>query len=59
VALTAAGVLPLINTIGVAATNALSAVLAWLGFVLLWCTIRYGGQMRAWLDVGYSTTQDV
>ncbi|KZT19170.1 MFS general substrate transporter [Neolentinus lepideus HHB14362 ss-1] len=40
VALTAAGVLPLINTIGVAATNALSAVLAWLGFVQVPITFR-------------------
>ncbi|EPQ50676.1 MFS general substrate transporter [Gloeophyllum trabeum ATCC 11539] len=51
-------VLPLINRIGVAATDALAAAIAWLGFVLLWCTIRYGGKMRAWLDVGYSTIQD-
>ncbi|TFK45914.1 MFS general substrate transporter [Heliocybe sulcata] len=57
-AMTAAVVLPIINAIGVAATNALSAGLAWLGFILLWCTIRYGAQMRAWLDVGYSTIED-
>lgn len=48
-------VLPLINLIGVAATNALAAMLAWLGFGILWLTIRYGEQMRAWVDMGYST----
>lgn len=25
---------------------------------LLWCTIRYGDKMRAWVDVGYSTAED-
>ncbi|GBE82904.1 MFS general substrate transporter [Sparassis crispa] len=52
------GVLPLINLIGVAATDGIAAVLAWAGFVLLWATIRYGEKMRAWLDVGYSTMRD-
>ncbi|KAF8889815.1 hypothetical protein BD779DRAFT_1519051 [Infundibulicybe gibba] len=42
------GVIPLIDMIGVAAANFLVAVIAWLGFGLLWCMIRYGSQMRAW-----------
>jgi hypothetical protein len=25
---------------------------------LLWCTIRYGDQMRGWVDVGYSTAEN-
>ncbi|KAF8870318.1 major facilitator superfamily domain-containing protein [Infundibulicybe gibba] len=51
-------ILPLINMIGVAATNALAAVLAWLALGILLCTIRYGTQMRAWVDVGYSTAEN-
>ncbi|KAH9890473.1 MFS general substrate transporter [Cubamyces lactineus] len=56
VALSTAGILPLINTIGVAATDTLFAVIAWGGFALIVLTIRYGDRMRAWVDVGYTTT---
>jgi len=52
------GILPLIDKIGVAATNALTASLAWVGCLVLWCTIRYGTQLRAWVDVGYSTAEN-
>ncbi|KAF8061835.1 major facilitator superfamily domain-containing protein [Lyophyllum atratum] len=52
------GILPLIDLIGVAGTNALSALLAWIGCFVLWCTIRYGAQMRAWVDVGYTAVED-
>ncbi|OBZ75053.1 MFS antiporter QDR3 [Grifola frondosa] len=50
VALATACVLPLINKIGVAATDAISAAIAWIGFFLIWLTIRYGDRMRAWVD---------
>ncbi|TFK82583.1 MFS general substrate transporter [Polyporus arcularius HHB13444] len=58
IAFTTAGFLPLINKIGVFATDALFAVIAWLGFGLLLLTIRYGDRMRAWVDMGYSTVRD-
>ncbi|KAI1785644.1 MFS general substrate transporter [Ganoderma leucocontextum] len=53
-----AGMLPLINAIGVAATNALFALIAWLGFGMILLTIRYGYRMRAWVDIGYTTSRD-
>lgn len=53
-----AGVMPMIDTYGVLITNLVSACLAWIGFVLLFVTVRYGDQMRAWADVGYSTVAD-
>ncbi|OCH87265.1 MFS general substrate transporter [Obba rivulosa] len=58
VSITISPILPLINMIGVARTNALAALVAWLGAVVLWCTIAYGDKMRAWVDVGYSTIED-
>ncbi|KDQ59898.1 hypothetical protein JAAARDRAFT_126502 [Jaapia argillacea MUCL 33604] len=57
IAVTSTAILPLINTIGVAGTDALAAFVGWIGFVLIYLTIRYGEQMRAWADVGYSTAQ--
>ncbi|KAI0294293.1 MFS general substrate transporter [Multifurca ochricompacta] len=53
-ALATASFLPLINGVGVLATNAIAATVAWIGFVLLCIAIRYGERMRAWVDVGYS-----
>ncbi|TBU29305.1 MFS general substrate transporter [Dichomitus squalens] len=53
-----AGTLPLIESIGVTATNALFAFIAWLGLGLILLTIRYGDRMRAWQDIGYTTTRD-
>ncbi|KAI0628836.1 MFS general substrate transporter [Trametes polyzona] len=58
IAMITACILPLINTIGVAATGAVFAAIAWLGFVLILLTIKYGDRMRAWVDVGYSTARD-
>ncbi|EIW61033.1 MFS general substrate transporter [Trametes versicolor FP-101664 SS1] len=57
VALATAGILPLINAVGVAAADAIFAVVAWFGFLLIVLTIRYGDRMRAWVDVGYSTAE--
>ncbi|KAF9239076.1 major facilitator superfamily domain-containing protein [Melanogaster broomeanus] len=51
VAVVSALVMPSIETIGVAATNGISAVLALLGCFLIWLTIRYGDRMRAYVDV--------
>lgn len=61
--------IPSVETIGVAATNSISGILALFGYVyvslvslsvgvdeqdsLVWLTIRYGKQMRAYVDVGY------
>ncbi|EIW61025.1 MFS general substrate transporter [Trametes versicolor FP-101664 SS1] len=53
-----AGILPLINAIGVAATGAIFAGVAWIGFGLTFFTIKYGDRMRASVDVGYSTARD-
>ncbi|KAF8577031.1 MFS general substrate transporter [Ramaria rubella] len=50
------GVLPLINEIGVLATNTLTAILSLVAFGLLWVTIKYGTELRAWLDVGYTSS---
>ncbi|TFK50048.1 MFS general substrate transporter [Heliocybe sulcata] len=49
---------PLIDSIGVAWTNAIFALTAWVGFGLLWCTIQYGGRMRAWVDVAPADNRD-
>jgi len=48
-------ILPSINTIGVFPTNAISAILGWLGALLMWVTIKYGDRMRGYVDVGFST----
>ncbi|KAG8217168.1 major facilitator superfamily domain-containing protein [Butyriboletus roseoflavus] len=45
--------IPSVETIGVAATNSASGILALLGYFLIWLTIRYGKHMRAYVDVGY------
>ncbi|KAH0830224.1 MFS general substrate transporter [Lanmaoa asiatica] len=45
--------IPSVETIGVAATNSISGVLALFGYFLIWLTMRYGEQMRAYVDVGY------
>ncbi|KAI0781543.1 MFS general substrate transporter [Trametes elegans] len=58
IALITAAILPTINALGVAATGALFAGIAWLGFGLILLTIKYGDRMRAWVDVGYSTVRD-
>jgi len=47
-------IIPMIESYGVVATNTFAAVLAWMGCLLLWITIRYGHQLRSVIDVGYS-----
>ncbi|KAL4256671.1 MFS transporter superfamily protein [Pleurotus pulmonarius] len=48
-------ILPSINSFGVVATNTVAALLAWVGMGLLIVTIRYGKQLRSWMDVEFST----
>jgi len=52
------GIIPMIDAYGVMVTNTVSAVVAWLGFGLLWLTIQYGESLRAWCDIGFSTAED-
>ncbi|KAG1846603.1 major facilitator superfamily domain-containing protein [Suillus subalutaceus] len=49
-----AAVLPSIEMLGVAGTNGIATVIALVGYGLIVLTIRYGGRMRAWVDVGYT-----
>ncbi|KIJ26230.1 hypothetical protein M422DRAFT_272715 [Sphaerobolus stellatus SS14] len=58
VAQASAFALPLIESIGVVATCALAAGVAWFGFALLLITIIYGTRLRKWVDLGYTTTAD-
>ncbi|PPQ80690.1 hypothetical protein CVT25_001822 [Psilocybe cyanescens] len=51
-------VLPMINHFGIAITNTIFALNTWIAFGLLCCIIKYGDQMRAWIDVGFSTTDN-
>ncbi|THH29030.1 hypothetical protein EUX98_g5165 [Antrodiella citrinella] len=51
-------ILPLINTLGVLTTYTIAAVIGWIGFGFLWSVVHYGGRMRAYVDVGYSTARD-
>ncbi|KAF9009718.1 major facilitator superfamily domain-containing protein [Cyathus striatus] len=53
-----AGILPMINTYGVVVTNTIAAILGWIAFGILWATIRYGTQLRAVVDVGFSTADN-
>lgn len=48
-------ILPLMNAVGTLWMYTLVAFLAWLGYLILWLTVRYGNSMRAWVDVGYAT----
>ncbi|KIJ26234.1 hypothetical protein M422DRAFT_272721 [Sphaerobolus stellatus SS14] len=43
--------LPLIESIGLVATCALAAGVAWFGFALLFITIIYGTRLRKWVDL--------
>jgi len=58
VALGSAFVVPSIQHIGVAWTNGIAALLVWSTYGLVALTIRYGDQMRAAYDLGYTTVPD-
>ncbi|KAJ8488170.1 hypothetical protein ONZ45_g14060 [Pleurotus djamor] len=51
-------ILPMVNTYGQLATDAITAVLAWIGYALIVVVIRNGDAMRAWNkeDIEYSDT---
>ncbi|KAF5318029.1 hypothetical protein D9619_012107 [Psilocybe cf. subviscida] len=57
-ALGIAATLPMMDMYGIAATNAACAAFIWFAFGILVCIIRYGDQMRAWADVGFSTADN-
>ncbi|KAI0026906.1 MFS general substrate transporter [Vararia minispora EC-137] len=56
IALLVSGILPALDRFGMLATHAAIAALAWACFGLLLLTIRFGREMRAWVDVGYTTS---
>ncbi|TCD62515.1 hypothetical protein EIP91_006789 [Steccherinum ochraceum] len=55
VSLGLAGLLPTIETIGLFATYSITAVISVFGYFLVWCVIRYGERMRAYVDIGFTT----
>jgi len=57
-ALSVAAFLPMINNYGIAITNGMCAVFIWIVFGGLYCIIKYGEQMRAWMDIGFSTVEN-
>jgi len=54
-AMTVAVSLPMIDAYGVAVSSALLAALIWISYGGLYYIIKYGDQMRAWVDIGFST----
>lgn len=51
-------VLPLIKLYGVAIADGIISLIGWSAFVLLWVAVRYGKEMRGWVDIGFSTAAD-
>ncbi|KAG6327953.1 hypothetical protein ID866_11136 [Astraeus odoratus] len=51
-------IIPSINLTGIAVTNGIAAVLALIGYLLIWATIRHGDQLRTYLDIGYTTASN-
>ncbi|KAF8804007.1 MFS general substrate transporter [Phlegmacium glaucopus] len=58
ISIAVSGTLPMIGTYGLVVTNTATALLAWVGFGLLWFTIEYGERLRAVVDVGFSTADN-
>ncbi|KAK7679621.1 hypothetical protein QCA50_017332 [Cerrena zonata] len=58
IAISSSTFLTLIDNIGIVWTNAIAAALSWIAYLMIWCVIRYGPQMRAFVDVGFSTVRD-
>ncbi|KAJ7475910.1 major facilitator superfamily domain-containing protein [Mycena latifolia] len=50
-------IMPAINHLGIVVTHTLAAVLTWLGFGILLLSIRYGQEMRDFVDMDYTPTQ--
>jgi len=57
IALATASFLPMIDTYGIVATHTFCALVVWLSFGILCCIIRYGAEMRALVNVGFSTME--
>ncbi|KAF9043991.1 major facilitator superfamily domain-containing protein [Panaeolus papilionaceus] len=51
-------VLPLINHIGIIATNVIVAAISWMGLCILIIMIRHGDKMRQMVDIGFSTPEN-
>ncbi|KAF7318780.1 hypothetical protein HMN09_00390300 [Mycena chlorophos] len=47
------GLVPAVIHFGVLPTYVGVAVLAWIGYGMIWATLKYGGKMREWADVGF------
>jgi len=50
-----AGATPSIQVLGTFYTYIISALVTWFGAIIVGCTIRYGDDMRASVDMGYTT----
>lgn len=48
-------ILPSINNYGIFATFTGTAVISWIGYGCVLAVMYWGGPMRAWLDLGFST----
>jgi predicted MFS family arabinose efflux permease len=57
-AIAIAVILPMINAYGIAVSYVLCALLIWICYGGLYYLIKYGDQMRAWVDIGFSTAQE-
>ncbi|KIP04582.1 hypothetical protein PHLGIDRAFT_120572 [Phlebiopsis gigantea 11061_1 CR5-6] len=55
VALSVGLILPSINTFGIFWSFTGTAAIAWFGYGFVLAVLRYGEQMRAWVDLGFST----
>jgi len=58
VAIMVAASLPLIDTYGISVSYLLCAILIWIAFGGLYYIIKYGDEMRAWIDIGFSTVEN-
>ncbi|KAF9009708.1 major facilitator superfamily domain-containing protein [Cyathus striatus] len=47
-------VIPSVNRFGVAITNISIGIIAWVGAAMYYILLRYGDELRSWVDVGYS-----
>lgn len=44
-------IMPVMNKVGVMWMYTFTALLAWLGYIILWLLVRYGNEMRAWVEL--------
>ncbi|EIW85698.1 MFS general substrate transporter [Coniophora puteana RWD-64-598 SS2] len=50
------GIMPSIEHLGVWYTDLLCAAFAWIGYALLMVLLLRGDKLRAWVDIGYTTS---